>query len=367
MEARVLVLGGDGIGPEVADCGAALLRAVAAEAGITLRLEHDLLHGAAYDAHGTFCRDETLALAQGCDAVLVGAVGGPKWDGIVMPGGPEMQDGLMRLRAGLDTYAGLRPARARPALAGQTPFRGGHLDGADIMVLREMCGGVYFAPERGIGIGADGVACGHDMTRYAAPEIARIAHAGFALARLRRGRLTSVDKANVMQTGVLWRQVVAAIGRADYPDVTLEHVYADNAAYQMMRDPRQFDVILADNLFGDILSDLAGIIAGGLGTLPSASLNGTPGQAQNGPGIYEAVHGSAPDIAGRGIANPVGTLLSVGMLCEHALGQPDLAARIDAAVEAVLAAGIRTPDIGGASTSADVTRAVIDRYRGAAG
>lgn len=363
MAARLLVPGGDGIGPEVAACGEALLAAVAADTGLRLRLEHDLLHGAAHDAWGTFCRDETLALARDCDAVPVGAVGGPRWDGIVLPGGPEMQDGLMRLRAGLDTFVGLRPARTWGPLAPRTPFRPGHAEGADILVLREMCGGVYFAPERGIGPGPDGILAGHDMTRYSLPEIERIARTGFILARRRRGRLCSVDKANVMQSGVLWRRTVTEIGR-DFPDVALRHLHADNAAFQIVRDPLQFDVILADNLFGDILSDLAGILAGGLGMLPSASLNGLPEGPQQGPGIYEAVHGSAPDIAGRGIANPMGTLLSVAMLLDHALGRPDLAARIEAAVEAVLAAGIRTPDLGGRATSTEVTRAVIQACLG---
>ena len=357
-EVSILALGGDGIGPEVVAAGLAVLEAT----GLRLRVSEDLLHGAAWDRWGTFCRDETLAAARAADAVLVGAVGGPKWDGIAVPGGPEMQDGLMRLRHGLDTYVGLRPAKAVDCLIPLTPYRPELVRGADLMVLREMCGGAFFGGPRGAETLADGTRRAYDTAAYSEAEIARAAHAGFRLARRRRGRLASVDKANVMVSYALWREVVTGVAR-EYPDVAFEQLYADNAAYQLARDPRRFDVILADNLFGDILSDQAGAIAGSLGMLPSACLTAMPESGGRVRGIYEPVHGTAPDIAGQGIANPVGTILSVAMLCEYSLARPDLARRIESAVTAALEAGQRTPDIGGTATTATVTGAVIAAFR----
>jgi 3-isopropylmalate dehydrogenase len=358
---KVLALGGDGIGPEVVASGLVLLEAVCASEGIGLCVEEDLLHGAAWERYGTFCREETVAAARAADAVLVGAVGGPKWDDIRIPGGPEMQDGLMRLRKELDTYAGLRPARAWPDLTHLTPYRPDVLAGADVMVLREMSGGAFFTDQRGIEQ-RDGRRVGFDLSLYGEDEIARVLHAGFALARRRRGRLCSAEKSNVMETYRLWRIVAGEIA-AEYPDVAFEHMLADNCAYQLMRRPADFDVIVADNLFGDILSDITGAIAGSLGMLPSACLHGLGGQGDYPAAIYEPVHGTAPDIAGQGIANPIGTLLSVAMMFEYSLGRPDLNRRIEAAVAATLAAGHRTPDIGGTATTAQVTDAVIAAVR----
>ena len=358
----LLALGGDGIGPEVTACGLRLVEAAADQEGLTVEVREDLLHGAAWDAFGTFCRDETVAAARAADAILVGAVGGPKWDGISVPGGPEMQDGLMRLRRELDTYAGLRPAKAMTCLEPLTPFRPGLASGADVLVLREMCGGAFFALPRGLDRPAGGRRRGFDTTAYDSEEIARFAQVGFKLARRRSGRLASVDKANVMVSGQLWREVVSEVAR-DYPDVALTHLYADNAAYQLARDPRAFDVILADNLFGDILSDQAGAIAGSLGLLPSACLPGLPEPGERLAGIYEPVHGSAPDIAGQGIANPVGMLLSVAMMFDFSFGRPAAARRIETAVAAALDAGRRTPDIGGTATSEAVSDAVIAELR----
>jgi 3-isopropylmalate dehydrogenase len=335
-----------------------VLDARAGRAGLGLTVEHDLLHGACWDRYGTFCRDETLAKAGAADAVLVGAVGGPKWDGIAVPGGPEMQDGLMRLRHGLDTYIGLRPAKAVDCLIPLTPYRLELVRGADVMVLREMCGGAFFALPRGIETLPDGTRRAYDTAAYTETDIARFAHAGFRLAQRRRRRLASVDKANVMVSYAFWREVVGGVA-GDYPDVDFAHLYADNAAYQLARDPRAFDVILADNLFGDILSDRAGTIAGSLGMLPSACLTAMPEAGARATGIYEPVHGSAPDIAGRGIANPVGMVLSVAMMCEYSFARPVLARRIEAAVTAALEAGHRTPDIGGSATTEAVTDAVI--------
>jgi 3-isopropylmalate dehydrogenase len=355
---RILVLGGDGIGPEVVAAAVAVLEAVAAREGLRLALEEDLLHGAAWDAYGTFCRDETVAKARAADAVLVGAVGGPKWDGIRVAGGPEMQDGLMRLRHELGAYVGLRPAKAIDCLVPLTPYRPELVRGADVMVLREMCGGAFFALPRGTETLPDGTRRAYDTAAYGEAEIARIAHAGFRLARRRRGRLVSVDKANVMVSYALWREIVAEVARG-YPDVEFAQLYADNAAYQLARDPRRFDVILGDNLFGDILSDQAATIAGSLGMLPSACLTSMPEPGGRTTGIYEPVHGTAPDIAGQGIANPVGAILSTAILCEYSLARPDLARRIESAVTAALEAGCRTPDLGGAATTRAMTDAIL--------
>ena len=355
---KILALGGDGIGPEVLASGLHLVEAAATCEGIKVEVAEDLLHGAAWEVHGTFCRDETLAAARAADAVLVGAVGGPQWDAITVSGGPEMQDGLMRLRKELDTFAGLRPAKAIQCLEPLTPFRPGLVRGADVLVLREMCGGAFFARPRGLEKLAGGRRRGFDTTAYDSDEIARIAHVSFRLARRRRRKLVSCDKANVMISGVLWREVVDEVAR-DYPDVSLTHFYADNAVYQLARDPAAFDVIVADNLFGDILSDQAGAIAGSLGMLPSACLPGLPEPRERMPGIYEPVHGSAPDIAGKGIANPTGMLLSVAMMFDYSAGRPDLARRIELAVDRALSAGHRTPDLGGTATTESMTDAVI--------
>jgi 3-isopropylmalate dehydrogenase len=355
---KVLVLPGDGIGPEVVAAGVAILDAVAEAAGIALACEEDLLHGAAWDAWGTFCRDETVAAALAADAVLVGAVGGPKWDGITVPGGAEMQDGLMRLRLALQAYAGLRPARALACLEHLSPYRPELVAGADILVLREMCGGAFFGAPRGVDRPTGGLRRGYDTAIYDEGEITRIAHAGFLLARRRRGKLTSIDKANVMQSCALWREVMGEIGGL-YPDVALEHMYADAASYRLACAPAEFDVIVGDNLFGDIISDQTGAVAGSLGMLPSACLTGPPEAGRRVRGLYEPVHGSAPDIAGEGIANPVGTILSVAMMLEYSFARPDLAHRIERAVEHAVADGARTPDIGGTATTSDVTKAVL--------
>ena len=405
----VLALGGDGIGPEVVNAGLEVLQAAADTAGLRIEVEEDLLHGAAWERYGTFCRDETVARARAADAVLVGAVGDPRFDELLAGGGtsgekapagradhrvaghtedhlpasgapagtddpasengpgdwnPIDKDGLMRLRRELDVYAGLRPARAFDALVGRTPFRPEVIRGTDLMVLRELCGGAYFGLPRGIERLPGGGRRAFDATVYTEAEIERVARAGFELARRRRKRLLSVDKANVMESGMLWREVVSDIGAREYPDVALTHFYADNAAYQLARAPRDFDVVLADNLLGDLLSDQAGAIAGSLGMLPSASLAGLPPNAEPAkPGLYEPVHGSAPDIAGQGIANPCGAILSVAMMFEYGFAMPEVARRIERAVEHTLEAGPRTPDLGGHAGSAEVTNAVIDACR----
>lgn len=356
MNPTILALGGDGIGPEVLNAGLRVAAAAARGAGIALSVRHDLLHGACWDEHGTFCRDETVAAARAAAAVLVGAVGGPKWDGLRVAGPPEAQDGLMRLRKELDAFLGLRPARHRPALAHRTPLKPGLAEGADLLVLREMCGGMMFALPRGREE-RDGRLRAFDTAAYEASEIRRFAVAGFELARRRRSRVVSADKANVMESFRLWRDVVSEVATR-YPDVELTHMYADNCAFQLAMRPRDFDVILGCNLLGDILSDLAAIVSGGLGMLPSACLCGTPNGGTL--GIYEPVHGSAPDIAGTGRANPIGMILSVAMMFEHSLARPDLARKVESAVDRTIDAQVLTPDVGGTATTDGVTAHVVD-------
>lgn len=358
MQINILALGGDGIGPEILEQGLRVTHALADRAGLKLNVTHNLLHGAAWEAHGTFCTEETLAQAKASDAVLVGAVGGPRWDNIRVPGGAERQDGLMYLRHHLQTYLGLRPARAWPSLMDHTPFRPGLADKADVLILREMCGGAMFATERGQRR-VNGVRQGYDLTAYDESEIARFAHGGFQLAQKRRGRLVSCDKSNVMESYKLWREIVTEVSR-EYPDVAFQNMFADNCTYQLMRRPEDFDVVLCCNQLGDILSDLTAVYAGSLGMLPSACLAANPA---TGPvfGMYESTSGSAPDIAGRGIANPVGMILSVGMMFDHSFDRPDLAQALETAVSLTLSDNILPPDLGGATSSAAMTDAILER------
>ena len=364
MAIKLLALGGDGIGPEVVNASLKVLDVVGNSLGLNIDLSEDLLHGAAWEKYGQFCRQETLDKARQCDAILVGAVGGEQWDNIVIEGGPAEQDGLMKLRQELDVYAGLRPARAWNSLISKTPYRPECIKGADVMVMREMCGGAFFTETRGIERLAEGGRRAFDLNEYSSLEIERFARASFEVARKRESRVVSVDKSNVVLAGVLWREVVEEIAKAEYPEVELTHFYADNAVYQLGRNPTAFDVIMGDNLFGDIISDQAGIIAGSLGMLPSASLPGLqkPGELA-GPGIYEPVHGTAPDIAGQNIANPIGMILSVAMMLEYSFGFSEVARKIDAAVNACLEGGISTSDIGGSASTSVVTDAIIRHYR----
>ena len=360
---KILALGGDGIGPEVVDAALQVLDVAARDTGLALDVGEDLLHGAAWERYGTFIRPETLARARASDALLVGATGGPQWDHIVIDGAAQEQDGLMKLRHELQVFACLRHARAFDAVLERTPFRPELVRGADIMVMRELCGGAMFTPTRGIDTGEGGRRA-YDLNEYTEAEIGRFARVGFEVARRRRGRLLSVDKSNVFVAGKLWREVVDDIGRREFADVELTHFYTDNAAYQMCCRPADFDVILADNLFGDLLSDQSGAIAGSLGMLPSACLADLPagGRTQL-PAIYEPVHGSAPDIAGQGIANPIGTILSVAMLFQYSAADAGTARKIEAAVDATLNAGYATRDIGGTHSTQQLTDAVIREYR----
>ena len=351
-----LVLPGDGIGPEVISQGIRLLEFVADRHDIDIHLSHDLIGGQCWDHYGTFCRDETVTTAKQSDGVLVGAVGGPQWDGLELSGTPAEKDGLMRLRQELDAYVGLRPSRAYSGLEHRTPFKPEVVSGSDILVLREMCGGSFFREPRGIRACADGSRDGFDNYLYNSAEVERFAHAAFELARNRQGRVASMDKSNVMENNILWRECVSDIG-AGYPDVELTHYYADNGFYQLMMRPNSFDVVMCDNLFGDLASDIAATVSGSLGMLPSASLGDST------RGLYEPIHGSAPDIAGKNMANPCASVASVAMLLRHSLGLAEEAAAVERAIAHVIAAGARTADIATANdkvlTTTEMTAAII--------
>ena len=332
---KIAILPGDGIGPEIVGQAQAVLAALAAE-GLPLATETAPIGGAGYDAAKAPLPDATLALAERSDAVLLGAVGGPQYDRLPRAMRPEQ--GLLAIRKRLGLFANLRPALLFPELAAVSTLKPEVVAGLDLLVVRELTGDIYFGQPRGRRTNAAGEAEGFDTMHYAESEIRRIAKVGFETARRRQKKLCSVDKANVLDTSILWRETVTALGR-EYPDVALSHMYVDNAAMQLVRNPRQFDVIVTGNLFGDILSDEASMLAGSIGMLPSASLDA------NGKGLYEPIHGSAPDIAGKDRANPLATILSVAMMFRHTFARADVAARIEAAVRAVLARGLRTGDI----------------------
>ena len=336
---KIVTLPGDGIGPEVLAAVLELLDAIAPD----LTYEDHVIGGAAIDATGTALPDETLEAAKRSDAVLLAAVGGPKWD-TTDPDKPRPEQGLLGLRQGLGLYANLRPIRPLPALYDASPLRREVIERTDLLVVRELTGGIYFG-DKGR---ADGRA--HDVCAYTEEEIERIARTAFGAAR---SRVSSVDKANVLETSRLWREVVTRVHSAEFPNIELEHVLVDNAAMQLVAAPRHFDVILTENMFGDILSDEAAMLTGSIGLLPSASLGG------DGPGVFEPVHGSAPDIAGHGVANPLAMFLSAALMLRHGLSRDDDAARIESAVDRALEAGLRTGDLGGKATTAEATRAVL--------
>ncbi|HEX5762487.1 MAG TPA: 3-isopropylmalate dehydrogenase [Solirubrobacterales bacterium] len=333
---RIVLLPGDGIGPEIVAAARRLLEALG-----EFEFDQRLVGGASIDAHGTALTDEVLEACRGADAVLLGAVGGPNWD-TTDPDKPRPEQGLLGLRKGMGLYANLRPVRPSKALVGASPLREERIAGTDLLVVRELTGGIYFGDS-----GREGDSA-HDTCEYSAVEIERISHTAFEAARRRaassgrKPRVTSVDKANVLETSRLWREVVGRVAPS-YPDVDLEHLLVDNAAMQLVSRPSDFDVILTENLFGDVLSDESAMLTGSLGMLPSASL-GTDGQ----PGLFEPVHGSAPDIAGQGVANPLATFLSAAMMLRHGLDRPQDAERIEATVDTVLDRGLRTPDLAAA-------------------
>ncbi|MGH8443521.1 MAG: 3-isopropylmalate dehydrogenase [Nevskiaceae bacterium] len=335
MTAKILILPGDGIGPEVVAEASKVLVALKQRHGLDAEFEHGLIGGAAIDAHGEPLPRETLARAERSDAILMGAVGGPKWDTLERDIRPER--GLLKIRSALGLYANLRPALCFDELADASTLKAEVLRGLDLLIVRELTGGIYYGTPRGI-VTEDGVRVGINTERYSEPEIERIVRSAFDLARLRRKQVCSVDKANVLESSQLWRAVAERVS-LDYADVALSHLYVDNAAMQLVRAPKQFDVVVTGNIFGDILSDIAAQLTGSIGMLPSASLDA------QGRGLYEPVHGSAPDLAGQGVANPLATILSVAMLLRYSLKRGDLAGRVENAVKKVLASGLRTKDI----------------------
>ncbi len=336
MTQKLLIVAGDGIGPEIVGEAMKMLDVLQKDFGLALEIEHALIGGAAYDAQGEPLPDNTLALAREADAVLLGAVGGPQYDSLPREVRPER--GLLRIRSELNLFANLRPAMLYSQLAGASTLKAEIVADLDIMIVRELTGGIYFGQPRGVRSTDSGEREGFNTLVYRESEIERIARAAFEIAMKRDKRLCSVDKANVLEVSELWREVVVGVSK-DYPDVELSHMYVDNAAMQLVRAPKQFDVMVTGNMFGDILSDAAAMLTGSIGMLPSASLD------EQGKGMYEPIHGSAPDIAGQGIANPLATILSIAMMLRYSFNRADLAAQVQAAVGAVLDQGLRTPDI----------------------
>ncbi|HZP11356.1 MAG TPA: 3-isopropylmalate dehydrogenase [Nevskiaceae bacterium] len=338
MSASILILPGDGIGPEIMAEAERVLVALRDRHGLNASWERALIGGAAYDATGEPLPKETLDKARAADAVLLAAVGGPKYD--LAPRDKRPERGLLAIRAGMGLYANLRPAILYKELANASSLKPELVADLDILIVRELTGGIYFGQPRGIRE-EKGQRVGFNTEVYSEAEIERIARTGFQAARLRSKKLCSVDKHNVLESSELWREVVIRVGK-EFPDVVLSHLYVDNAAMQLVRAPKQFDVIVTSNMFGDILSDIAAQLTGSIGMLPSASLN------EKSQGLYEPIHGSAPDIAGKGVANPLATILSVAMLLRHSLKRSDLADKVERAVQRVLAKGLRTGDIAGA-------------------
>ncbi|HEY2259664.1 MAG TPA: 3-isopropylmalate dehydrogenase [Solirubrobacteraceae bacterium] len=340
MSAKLILLPGDGIGPEIIVPAVQILDAVVPG---QLEYEEHRFGGASIDAHGSALTDETLAACRSADAVLLAAVGGPKWD-TTDPARPRPEQGLLGLRKGLGLFANLRPVKPLPALYDASPLKREIIDGTNLLVVRELTGGIYFGDKTRTEDRAS------DDCVYTRAEIERIARVGFGAAR---SRVTSVDKANVLETSRLWREVVRDVHAREFPNIELEHLLVDNAAMQLVATPRHFEVIVTENMFGDILSDEAAMLTGSLGMLPSASLG------DGGPGVFEPVHGSAPDIAGQGVANPLAMFLSAAMMLRHGLSMEAEAAAVESAVDRALAEGLRTPDLGGDATTAQATQGVL--------
>ncbi len=336
MKYKIAILPGDGIGPEIMAEAVKVLDLLQSAHGLSATLEQAHVGGAGYDAHGHPLPEETLAVARSADAILLGSVGGPQWEKLERHLRPEQ--GLLGLRSELSLFSNLRPAILYPQLADASTLKSEVVSGLDIMIVRELTGGIYFGEPRGIRQLPNGESQGYNTLVYSESEIERIGRSAFEIARKRSGRLCSVDKANVLEVSELWRQVITRLGE-EYSDVELSHMYVDNAAMQLVREPKQFDVIVTGNMFGDILSDAAAMLTGSIGMLPSASLD------SNGKGMYEPIHGSAPDIAGQGVANPLATILSVAMMLRYSLNEAALADRVEAAVGTVLDSGLRTADI----------------------
>ncbi|WP_284225260.1 3-isopropylmalate dehydrogenase [Alicyclobacillus hesperidum] len=351
MTKRIVILPGDGIGREVTAEARQLLVDVAAALGVQWELDEGLIGGGAYEETGTPLPEETVAKCLRADAVLLGAVGGPKWDSL--PGDVRPEAGLLGIRKRLNVFANLRPIRTWPGLMLASPLKSELLEGVDMIIVRELTGGLYFGQPKARVEGGQAVV---DTLYYTRGEIERVVRQAFSLAQGRRRKLTSVDKANVLESSRMWREVVNELS-AEYPDVAVDHVLVDNAAMQLVTRPNSFDVIVTENMFGDILSDEAAVLTGSIGMLPSASIGG------EGPGLYEPVHGSAPDIAGQGIANPLATFLSVAMMLRHSLGYPQAADAIEAAVLAVIEQGVRTRDLAGSNQAFVGTKEMSELVR----
>lgn len=336
MSKKILILPGDGIGPEIMKEAVKVLDVLGTDFGLDVELEHGLIGGAAYDETGNPLPEESLEQARRADAILLGAVGGPKWESLDIAVRPEK--GLLKIRSELDLFANLRPALTAPQLVDASTLRPEVVSGLDIMIVRELTGGIYFGQPRGIRQLENGDREGYNTLVYNESEIQRIGRLAFNIAMKRDRRVCSIDKANVLESTELWREVMIEIAK-DYPEVELTHMYVDNAAMQLARNPKQFDVMVTTNMFGDILSDLASMLTGSIGMLPSASLDKT------GKGMYEPIHGSAPDIVGKNLANPLATILSIGMMLRYSLNEAEQAERLEKAVDTVLTQGYRTPDI----------------------
>lgn len=351
MNFNITLLPGDGIGPEIVTEAVRVLDTIASKHGHSFNFTERLMGGCSIDKYGASLTDETLADCQSADAVLLGAVGGPKWDDPNAKDRPER--GLLALRKGLGVFANLRPVKVHPALIDSSPLKPEKLQGVDILVIRELTGGLYFGWPKGRDV-KDGRERAVDTLEYYDYEIRRVMELAFRLASGRKKKVTSVDKANVLESSRLWRQIATKIG-AENPDVELEHVLVDTASMRLMTGPAWMDVIVTENMFGDILTDEASVLAGSMGMLPSASLG------EKGPGLYEPIHGSAPDIAGKGIANPVGTILSAAMMLRHSFGLESEAAALEIAVDQAIAAGARTADIGGKLSTRQMADEIISR------
>ena len=354
MEYNIVLLPGDGIGPEVVGQAVRVLDAVAKATGSTFNMQEHLIGGCSIDKFGTALTDETLAACQRSDAVLLGAVGGPKWDDPQAKVRPEQ--GLLGLRKGLAVYANLRPVHVHPDLVSASPLKPDRLQGVDMIVVRELTGGLYFGQPKGREV-VDGVERAVDTLMYTDPEIRRVVRMAFRLAQQRRKKVTSVDKANVLESSRLWRKVTAEVA-VEFPDVELENMLVDTASMRLVASPANIDVLVTENMFGDILTDEASVLAGSMGMLPSASLG--DGKA----GLYEPIHGSAPDIAGKGIANPVGTILSTALLLRYSFKMDAEAARIERAVDQAITDGMRTVDLGGSLSSQAMTDEILARMAG---
>ncbi|GAC1437085.1 MAG: 3-isopropylmalate dehydrogenase [Thermoanaerobaculia bacterium] len=352
---RVAVLGGDGIGPEVTAAARQVLEAAAARDHFTIAFDDGLIGGAAIDACGVPLPEATTACCRRADAVLLGAVGGPRWDNLASGIRPEQ--GLLAIRRALGLFANLRPVAPHPALLGASPLRAERLAGVDLVIVRELTGGIYFGDKMTVPLEGGGERA-TDLCVYETHEIERIARVAAALARSRGGRLTSVDKANVLETSRLWRKTVTRVVADEFPDVVIDHLLVDACAMHLVTQPARFDVIVTENMFGDILTDEAAVLTGSIGVLPSASLGVAAGSRRM--GLYEPIHGSAPDIAGQGIANPLGAILSAALLLRHSLDRVEAASRIERAVDVALGAGARTPDLGGARSTQQVCDAVLE-------